>query len=195
MLQSDWGNEKKQHFGVDSRQKRVILPKINYSINLQMKSLHKTALLMATLLLSLAVFTSCDWDNSPEPEHPTMVTYQISADYTEYVGPDQLLLDIQTWVEENKTGYAANANYSTGAASEFVKQDQEAAKVMDSFTVKFKNYLETTVKAALAAGTYGSKPVVKATFYTYTYREQGEERSVKTAIVNFAYPDNGSTDQ
>lgn len=160
-----------------------------------MKSLHKTALILATILLSLAVFTSCDFDTSPEPEHPTKVTYRISADYTEYDGPEQLLLDIQEWIQQNGVGYAADASYSTGAASEFVKQDAEAAKQMDAFLAKFKDYLNTTVKSALKAGTYGDNPQVNAKFYTYVMREQGEDRTVKTASVLFVYPDNGSEGQ
>ena len=154
-----------------------------------MKLLHKTSLLLATLLLSIAAFTACDWDNSPEPEFPTMVTYMISASYTEYVGPDELLTDILAWIKENKTGYAANANYTTGAKSEFVTQDAEAAKKMDAFLEKFKNYLENTIKPALAAGTYGDNPHVDGKFYTFAMREQGEDRTVKTASVFLVYPD------
>lgn len=160
-----------------------------------MKYLRKTSLLLAAMLLSLTVFTSCDWDNSPEPEYPSKVTYSISADYTEFDGPEQLLLDIKSWIEDNKTGYLADASYSTGAASEFVNQDAQAAKVMDQFTAKFINYLQTTVKEALAAGTYGEGVQVNARFYTYVQRDLGQDRDVKVTLVPFVYPDNASTAQ
>lgn len=154
-----------------------------------MKSLHKTRIILATLLLSTLAFTSCDWDNSPEPEFPSKVTYSISADYTEFDGPEQLLLDIQAWVQENKEGLALDGNFSSGAASEFANVDAQAAKQLDAFTTKFRNYLNTTVKSALDAGTYGDNVRVNAKFYTYVVRGQGENPSVKTTSVFFTYPE------
>ena len=33
-----------------------------------------------------------------------------------------MIKDIKDWIQKNQTGYAADANYTTGAKSEFVKQ-------------------------------------------------------------------------
>ena len=153
-----------------------------------MKSLHQYALLFVTLLLSVTTFSSCEWDTSPEPEYPTKVTYSISASYTEYTGPDKLIDDIEDWVQENQMGYAADANYTTGAASEFVKQDAQAAQEMEKFLTKFKNYLNNDVRNALAAGTYGENVTVHGLFYTYVVRQQGQDPTVRTETVVFSYP-------
>lgn len=154
-----------------------------------MNSLHKTTMLLAVLLLTVAASTSCDWDNSPEPEYPTRVTYTISAGYTEYSGPDQLILDIESWIKENQMGYTADANYTTGAASEFTRQDANASQEMNKFLTLFQNYLQNNVKKALASGTYGENVTVKAAFYVYVVRGQGEDRTVRTETVMFTYPD------
>jgi hypothetical protein len=153
-----------------------------------MNKLHKYTLMLVTILLAVTAFSSCDWDNSPEPEYPTKVTYSISASYTEFSGPDELIKDIKDWIQKNQTGYAADANYTTGAKSEFVKQDAAAAKEMDKFLNLFKSYLENDVKRELAAGTYGSNVTVHALFYTYVARLQGQEPTVRTETVVFDYP-------
>ena len=153
-----------------------------------MNFLHKYTLVLVTLLLTVTAFSSCEWDNSPEPEYPLKVTYSISASYTEYSGPDELIEDIKDWIQENQTGYVADANYKTGAKSEFVNQDAAAAKEMDKFLALFKSYLQNDVRNALAAGEYGNNVTVHALFYTYVARLQGEEPTVRTETVVFNYP-------
>ena len=153
-----------------------------------MKSLHKFSLLFVILLLAGMTLSSCEWDNSPEPDFPTRVTYAISAGYTEYSGPEQLITDIQKWIKENEMGYAADANYSTGAASEFVRQDAQAAQEMNKFLKLFQDYLNNDVRRALAAGTYGQDVTVRIAFYVYVVRYQGEDRTIKTETVMFTYP-------
>jgi hypothetical protein len=153
-----------------------------------MNKLHKYTLMLVTILLAVTAFSSCDWDNSPEPEYPTKVTYSISASYTEFSGPDELIKDIKDWIQKNQTGYAADANYTTGAASEFVRQDAQAAQEMNKFLKLFQDYLNNDVRKALAAGTYGQDVTVRIAFYVYVVRYQGEDRTVKTETVMFTYP-------
>ena len=98
-----------------------------------MRNLKTVSLALLTLLFSAIAITSCDWDNSPEPEHPLYVTYTISAGYVSFIGPDVLLDDIQTWIKENQSVYDKPVNYTTGEASEFEKTDNEAIKKYEEF--------------------------------------------------------------
>lgn len=149
-------------------------------------------LILLTLILSLTGITSCDWekiDQSPEPDHPLYVTYTITASSLEFVGPEQLLLDIQTWIKTNQIAYDKQVNYKSGEASEFAKTDTEAAKKFDEFLPKFKNHLETEVKKQLKEGVYGELETdVSAIFAVYAARTQGQGGNLKYEQVKFTYP-------
>jgi hypothetical protein len=75
-----------------------------------MKQIYKYALALACIILATTSFTSCDWDNSPEPEHPLFVTYTISAGNVSFSGPEQLLTDIMAWVKANSIIYDTKVN-------------------------------------------------------------------------------------
>lgn len=144
------------------------------------------------IVLTLAGITSCDWeklDRSPEPEHPLYVTYTISASSLEFAGPDQLLIDIQTWIKTNQIAYDKQVNYKSGEASEFSKTDAEAVKKYEEFVPKFRAYLEE-VKKKLATGTYGelTNGSVSALFSVYAARTQGEGGNLKYDQIKFTYP-------
>lgn len=152
-----------------------------------MKSFQRLSILFILLVLSL---TSCDWDNSPEPPHPTYVTYNISAWLEDgYTGPEQLFKDINTWIKNNSKSQVNKVDYTTGDASEFKTTDAEALTNYAAFKSSFTKYLDTEVKARLAAGAYDSKDVkVNATYYVFAERQQGNDNLLKSEKVVFTYP-------
>ena len=145
-------------------------------------------MLLASMFLSLATFTSCEWDDSPEPEHPLYVTYTITAGAIEYTGPELLLPEIQAWIKTNQIVYDKPASYTTGEASEFAKTDAEAIKKYnDEFAPKFKSYLKE-LNSKLAAGAYGDNVKVNATFYLAASRTQGKDGTLKYEEIQFIFP-------
>lgn len=153
-----------------------------------MKQIYKYALALACIILATTSFTSCDWDNSPEPEHPMFVTYTISAGNVSFSGPEQLLTDIMAWVKANSIIYDTKVNYTSGEASEFTTTDAEAAtKYENEFVPKFKAYLNE-VKSKLATGAYGRDVEVRASFYTFANRAQGKQGDLKYEHIEFIYP-------
>ena len=134
------------------------------------------------MIIAAASFSSCNWDDSPEYDHPTYITYYITAGDNTFTGPEQLLLDFQTWVNANQLIYDVEIkqdNYS--------ERDAEALKKYEGFAAKFREYL-TEVEAKLASDKYGANVKVKAQFYITAYRIQGENRTLKTETVDFQYP-------
>lgn len=153
-----------------------------------MKSFSKLFMLLACLTLVTAAFTSCEFDTSPEPEHPLYVTYTISAGTVQFDGPELLLTEIQTWIKKNQVVYDKSVKYSTGEASEFTKTDTEAIKkYSDEFLPKFKKYLND-LSSRLAAGEYGDEVKVNAIFYVTAHRTQGYEGSLRYEEIKYAYP-------
>lgn len=153
-----------------------------------MKLIKRLSLLLVCLILSLESFNSCDFDTSPEPDHPLYVTYTISAGSVEFTGPDVVLQDINSWIKENQVVYDKQVSYKSGAASEFSKTDTEAVKKYEEFLPVFRAYLEE-VKKKLATGTYGEKTSgVSAVFFVFASRTQGEEGHLKYDQINFSYP-------
>lgn len=141
-------------------------------------------------LMSLAGFSACEFDDSPEPDHPLYVTYTISAGFGgDYFGPDSLFLDMSNWIKANQKVYDTHINYKTGEASEFTSQDAAAIKHYEEFVPKFKAYL-AEVKTKLAAGEYMDANEVRATFYTYAARTQGQDGTLRYEQIEFVYPDN-----
>ena len=152
-----------------------------------MKQIYKYALIVICLMLASSSFISCEFDTSPEYDHPLYVTYSITADDLSFDGPDELLVDILAWIKENSLNYDEKVNYSTGAASEFAKEDAEAISKYEVFVPKFHAYL-AEVSRKLASGTYGNGAVVSAVFCTYAKRVQGEGGNLKYDEFNFSYP-------
>ncbi len=153
-----------------------------------MKTFSKLFMLLACLTLAVSTFTSCEFDTSPEPEHPLYVTYTISAGTVLFEGPDLLLAEIQAWIKSNQVVYDKSVKYSTGEASEFTKTDTEAIKkYSDDFLPKFKNYLKD-LSSRLAAGDYGDNVKVNAVFYVTAHRTQGYEGSLRYEEIKYAFP-------
>jgi len=149
--------------------------------------------LLCVILALTAVFTSCELDDSPEPDHPLYVTYSISADNMSFDGPEQLLLDIKSWIKTNQVVYDKQVSYTTGEASEFAKTDAEAVKKYEEFLPKFIAYLDE-VKKKLAANAYRDDPSwtsgkVTATFYAWASRTQGQDGHLKYEQLEFVYPE------
>lgn len=143
---------------------------------------------LACFIIAATTLSSCDLSTPPDPEFPLYVTYTISASEDTYTGPDQLLLDIKSWIDENQIVYDEKANYTTGDASEFATTDAAAIKKYEEeFVPKFTAYLEQA-KGKLSSGTYGSAATVNATFQVYASRAQGEGRNLKYDIITFVYP-------
>lgn len=154
-----------------------------------MKSLFRITLLMTCMMLASGMFTSCEFDTSPEYDHPLYVTYTISAGSLEFSGPEQLLVDINAWIKSNQIVYDKQVNYSTGDASEFAKTDAEAITQYNTFYPKFKAYLDE-VKGKLATGTYGElEQPIKAIFYVSASRTQGKEGHLKYDQISFNFPE------
>lgn len=158
-----------------------------------MKILKNFSLVLVCALLAATSFSSCDWDASNEPEHPLYVSYSISAGYISFIGPDQLLLDIQSWIKANQFVYDKQVDYDTGEASDFEKTDKDAVKKYEEFAPKFKAYLEGEVKKDLAAGKYNNAETntpatVISTFYISATRVQGKGGNLKYEEFKFSYP-------
>ena len=153
-----------------------------------MKQIFNYALALVCMIITSTAFTSCEWDTSPEPDHPMYVTYTLSAGCVSFSGPDQLLDDIEMWVKTNSIAYDTPVNYSSGDASEFTTSDAEAVKRYNNeFLPKFKSYLNE-MNSKLASGAYGKGISVKATFYTYAKRGQGQQRDLKYDQFEYSYP-------
>lgn len=153
-----------------------------------MKSIKRFSLFVTCLILSMTTFNSCDFDTSPEPDHPLYVTYTISAGSLDFVGPEQLLLDIEAWIKANQNVYDKQVTYKTGDASEFSKTDAEAVKKYEEFLPLFNSYLDE-VKGKLKSGTYGNQPpTVTATFFVFASRMQGENGNLKYDQIKFSFP-------
>jgi hypothetical protein len=153
-----------------------------------MKTFQNISMLMVCIILAATAFTSCEWDTSPEPDHPLYVTYTITASNIDFSGPEQLLPDMRAWIKANQIIYDKPVSYSTGEASEFTKTDAEAIKKYEEeFLPKFKAYLEE-VKGKLKSGDYGAGAVVNATFYTAATRTQGKDGNLKYEQFTLAYP-------
>ena len=151
-----------------------------------MKTVHKLSVLLVCLTLGLM---SMECDRSPEPEHVTYISYQVSAQLNEetYAGPKELVQEMNKWIEQNEVYYDLRYDYSTGAASEFTQKDAEALAKYEPFKTKFTQYLEE-VKGKLAKGSFGKDPKVSATFRVFAERGQGQDRVLKEETVNFTYP-------
>lgn len=153
-----------------------------------MKSSLKSLLLIVCMMLCTPMFSSCEWDTSPEPEHPSYITYTISASSLEFVGPDQLQTDIKNWIRENEEIYDLEVYYKTGEASEFSKTDAQAVKKFEAFLPKFKAFIEEC-KARLAANKYGELTTpVKAKFAVFASRTQGQDGNLRYDEVNLTHP-------
>ncbi len=158
-----------------------------------MKTYQRLLMFILGCVFTLAMFTACEWDTSDEPDHPTYVTYTITAEAATFEGPSALFDDIKTWVRSNHKVYDVKMSYSTGDASEFTKTDSEAIKHFEVFAPKFKAYLEQEVTAKLKNGDY--KPddpdetdvTVKAVFHVYAMRTQGEGGNLMYQDVKFSY--------
>lgn len=141
-------------------------------------------------VIAVAAFTACEWDSSPEPEHPLFVTYIITAGVDEYTGSDELLQDINKWIKTNQKAYDVEVSYSSGAASEFAQTDAEAIKIYEAFAPKFKAFLNECL-AKLAKGNYEPDNQVNATFFIAATRTQGQGGGLKYEKVQLIYPNNG----
>lgn len=144
---------------------------------------------LACLVLAISTFTACDWDTSPEYDHPTYVTYTISASNDQFEGPEQVLSDIQVWLDKNQMAYDVKLDYKTGEASEFANADTEALKKYGEFKPKFQAFLNE-MSSKIASGTYGKDAKVNARFNVYVYRAQGQDRTLKSEFIHWSYPSN-----
>lgn len=151
-----------------------------------MKTAKKLSVLLVCLTLGLM---SMECDRSPEPDHVTYISYQVSAKLNEttYAGPKELVQEMNKWIEENEVYYDLRYDYSTGAASEFTAEDAKALAKYEPFKAKFTQYLEDT-KAKLAKGSFGKDAKVNATFRVFAERGQGQDRVLREETVNFTYP-------
>lgn len=152
-----------------------------------MKTYQKLFAGILCCVMALAGFTACEWDNSPEPEHPLYVTYTITAGPIEYTGSDVLLQDINKWVKTNQKIYDVKVNYTTGEASEFTETDAKAIEVYEAFAPKFKAFLDEC-HTKLAKGEYEPDSQVDATFFIAATRTQGEAGGLKYEQVKLVYP-------
>ena len=154
-----------------------------------MKFFEKISLRLVCMLMLARLTTSCDWDTSPEYDHPLYVTYTITASALSFDGPEQMLLDIQAWIKENQEAYDKQVNYKTGEASEFSKTDAEAIKKYEEFVPKFKAYLDE-MKKKLDGGAYNDdiSGDIRALFNVYAARTQGEGGNLKYDQIEFRYP-------
>ncbi|MBQ6080683.1 MAG: hypothetical protein IJK93_10470 [Muribaculaceae bacterium] len=152
-----------------------------------MKQFYKTCMTCALMLLFSAAFSSCNLDDSPEYDHPVYVSYTITATDISFTGPEQLLLDIQEWINANQLIYDVKINNSTGEQSDYAQSDTEARNKYGTFASKFKAYL-AEVEAKLAAGGYGASAQVKAQFSITATRMQGNDRTLQYEAVDLVYP-------
>lgn len=154
-----------------------------------MKTLQKKLFFLGCLILAVMPFNSCELTDIPEPDYPTCVSYTISAGNISFNGPDQVLVDIRSWIKENQDVYDVEVSYSTGEKSEFTKPDNEAIIKYEKFVTKFKAYL-TELKAKLAEGKYGNiEHPITARFFVSAVRTQGQEGTLKYEEFDFHYPD------
>lgn len=154
-----------------------------------MKRIQKSLLILSCAILSMTAFISCEFGDRTDPDHPLFVSYTISVNTEQYNGPDELLDQINDWIEKNAVIYDTEVKYSTGAPEEFAHSDNEAIQKYNQFLPKFKAYLnEVTQK--LANGSYGAGAKVQADFYVYAVRGQGQGRDLKSEHVNYVYPVN-----
>lgn len=146
----------------------------------------KSSFLIIVSMLLMTAFLSCEWDDldsSDDPEHPSYVSYTISADTMEYQGPEQLIKDIKAWIRANQIMFDRQVSYTTGDPSEFAKTDAEALRKYEEFVPKFKNFLDDT-KRRIAEGAYSTEEqpnvTVKIKFYTFASRVQGKCNNLKS---------------
>lgn len=152
-----------------------------------MKRIQKSLLVLACAVLSMTAFLSCEFGDRTDPDHPLFVSYTISVSYEQYNGPEELLTEIKSWIEQNSVIYDTEVSYSTGAPEEFTRSDNEAIQKYEQFVPKFKAYLnEITTK--LANGAYGSGANVKADFYVFAVRGQGQGRDLRSEHMSYVYP-------
>ncbi len=156
-----------------------------------MNKIYSFTVLLFSLLTVIGMASSCDINMHEDPDHPSYVTYTISAGEISFSGPDQLLLDIQAWIKSNQISYDTQVSYTTGEASEFARTDAEAVKRYEEFLPKFRAYLDH-VDAELARGTYGNVEQVKATFYVFASRAQGKGNDIRYEHIEFSYPKTAS---
>ncbi len=152
-----------------------------------MKKITLIILFVACAFMCTTFIPSCGL-NSEDPDHPSYVSYSIGMGYTDYDGPDFLLLEIEKWIHENSVFLKEEVKYSTGATSEFAAADAKAIKEFEKFVPKAENYF-AEVKAKLARGEYGDTiKSVNGKFYAYVMRVQGEDNTLKTANVPLVFP-------
>lgn len=157
-----------------------------------MKTLERNLLFLGCLILAVLSFNSCEFNHIPDPEHPTYVSYTISAGSLSYNGPDQVLADIKSWIRDNQDVYDVEVHYSTGEKSEFTKHDNEAIIRYEKFVTKFKAYLDE-LKSNLSAGKYGKiDHAISATFFVSAVRAQGQEGTLKYDQIEFHFPEVGN---
>ena len=107
-----------------------------------MNKIHEFTLLLVSVILISTGFSSCGLGGKEDPEYPLYVSYVISAGETSFEGPEQLLIDIKAWINDNQIAYDRKVNYSSGASSEFETTDAEAIDKFDTeFIPKFNAYL------------------------------------------------------
>jgi len=152
-----------------------------------MNQIKKTFFMLVCMILASAAFTSCEWDQSPEYDHPIFASYTISAEYKSFSGNEKVLTDIMAWVKANAIYFSEEINYKTGAIEEFAKSDSEAVTRFQEFKSMFKNYL-LGVRNDLDRGVYGDTPKISATFNVFAKRGQGDNRDLVQETVEFNYP-------
>lgn len=153
-----------------------------------MKRIFTLAFVFFSLLITAGVISSCDFDVHEDPDYPLYVEYTISAGDISFSGPEQLKIDNQAWIDKNRIVYTKHVNYKTGDPSEFTTTDNEAIKkYQEEFLPKFKAHLQQ-VTAELDKGTYGKNVQVKATFYVFAKRGQGQGGDLKYEHIEYTYP-------
>ena len=155
-----------------------------------MKLFYKFCIACACMFIAATSLSSCDWDSSPDYDHPTYVTYSVTATDISFIGPEQLLHDIQTWIEANQSIYDTKIEHPTGGDSDYVASDAEAVAKYEAFASKFKAYLNE-LQGKLEADKYGSGTKVKAQFAISATRMQGNDRTIRQETVDFVYPKGG----
>ena len=152
-----------------------------------MKLFHKFWIACACMFIAAASLSSCDWDTSPDYDHPTYVTYSVTATDVSFTGPEQLLLDIQAWIEANQFIKDIKIEHPTGGDSDYVSSDAEVIRKYEAFASKFKAYLND-LKGKLEADKYGSGTKVISQFAISATRMQGNDRTLRQETVDFVYP-------
>ena len=160
-----------------------------------MKKFYKFSLFITCFIFACISFSSCGINTTEDPDFPLYVTYSISVYCDEFNGPDQLLTNINKWVDDNHYAYDEKVNYSTGAPEEFTTSDKMAVEEKyNVFLPKFKTFLEET-RTKLANGAYGdAKQQVKAHFIVYCSRLQGQGNTLACDGIDFIYPTQSSAE-